>query len=148
MVPEKYEPIRESNPESPSANILPDPALTIPLLPGRAWIEQRTRVAVARDVKISGRLVFHEPVRIDGRFNGEATSSEIVVINSDGKVEGRIRAPRVVVLGELRGDVLSRVVVLGPAARVTGNIEAASVAVFEGAFLQGAVRMPRPPASD
>ena len=144
MVPEKYAPIREgSNAETASDATQPDAPPPIPLLPPRSWIEQRTRSAVGRDIKISGKLTFHEPIRIDGRFVGEATSTDIVIINAEAKAEGRIRAPRIVVLGELKGDLLSEIVVLGPKARVMGNIEAASLTVFEGAFLQGAVRMPQ-----
>jgi hypothetical protein len=40
----------------------------LPNTPGQAWIEERTRVAVGRGINVSGRLVFQEPVRIEGRF--------------------------------------------------------------------------------
>jgi cytoskeletal protein CcmA (bactofilin family) len=119
------------------------PTLTIPQLPGAAWVEERTRVAVARSVNVSGRLVFQEPVRIEGNFHGEVSSSELVVISDHGTIEGRVRSPRLLVLGELRGDVIgSRLVVLGPRARVFGRIEADSLRVCEGALIEGDVRVP------
>jgi len=112
-------------------------------VPAAAWVEERTRVAVARNVNVSGRLVFQEPVRIEGNFRGEVSSSELVVISDQGKVEGRVRSPRLLVLGELRGDIIdSRLVVLGPRARVFGRIETDSLRIAEGALLEGDVRVP------
>ena len=119
------------------------PTSAIPPMPGAAWVEERTRVAVARNINVSGRLVFQEPVRIEGNFRGEVSSSELVVISDHGTVEGRVRSPRLLVLGELHGDITdSRLVVLGPRARVFGRIEADSLRVCEGALLEGDVRVP------
>jgi cytoskeletal protein CcmA (bactofilin family) len=119
------------------------PALVIPHAPGQEWVEERTRIAVARNVNVSGRLIFQEPVRIEGRFRGEVSSTDLVVISENASVEGHVRAPRLMVLGELRGDAVgSKFVVLGPGARVFGRIEAESLTVCEGARLNGDVSMP------
>src|SRR5581483_4307587 len=110
--------------------------------PANAWTEERTRVAVGRDINVSGRLIFHEPVRIEGRLRGEVSSAELVVIAEEGTIEGRVRAPRLLIMGELRGDVIaSKRVVLGPHARVHGNIEAENLAISEGAHFYGHVQM-------
>jgi cytoskeletal protein CcmA (bactofilin family) len=118
---------------------LPDPGA--PHTPGQAWIEERTRVAVGRGVNVSGRLVFQEPVRIEGLFRGEVSSSELVVITEHASVEGRVRATRVLVLGELTGDVIgARSAVFGPRARVKGKVESETLTVCEGALLEGDIR--------
>lgn len=110
----------------------------VPHTPGQAWIEERTRVAVGRGVNVSGRLVFQEPVRIEGRFRGEVSSSELVVITEQASVEGRVRASRVLVLGELTGDIIgAQSAVFGPRARVKGKIESETLTVCEGAFFDG-----------
>jgi cytoskeletal protein CcmA (bactofilin family) len=107
-----------------------------------AWIEERARVAVNRNVKIAGRLVFQEPIRIDGHFRGEISSSDLVVISEDGSVGGRIKARRLVVLGELEGDITdSKSVVLGPRSRFNGKIEADNLTIYEGARLDADVRI-------
>jgi len=107
-----------------------------------SWIEERARVAVNRNVRISGRLVFQEPIRIEGHFRGEVSSSELVVISEDGSVGGRIRSPRLVVLGELEGDITaSRSVVLGPHSRFQGRIEADNLMICEGAYLNADLRI-------
>jgi cytoskeletal protein CcmA (bactofilin family) len=117
----------------------------LPDTPGEAWIEERTRVAVGSRINVSGRLVFQEPVRIEGRFRGEVSSSELVVITEQASVEGRVRTPRVLILGELTGDVIgAKSAVLGPHARMKGNIESETLTVCEGASLEGDIRSGSP----
>jgi cytoskeletal protein CcmA (bactofilin family) len=113
----------------------------LPDTPGQAWIEERTRVAVGRGINVSGRLVFQEPVRIEGRFKGEVSSGDLVVITENASVEGRVRTPRVLILGELTGEVVgAKSAVLGPRARVKANIQSETLTVCEGARLEGDVR--------
>jgi cytoskeletal protein CcmA (bactofilin family) len=110
--------------------------------PGERWFEQRTRIAVGRDVSIAGRLIFEEPVRIEGRFRGEVSSDELVVIGEQATLEGRVSAPRLLVMGELRGDVTgSKRVIVGPRAKVHGNIEANALRICEGAHIDGHLRV-------
>src|SRR6266851_525700 len=96
----------------------------IPTDAGAAWAEEPTRVAVGRSVNVSGKLIFDGPVRIEGRFKGEVRSAELLVIAEEATVEGKIWAPRLLVLGELRGDIAGcERLLLGPKARMFGNIE-------------------------
>lgn len=107
-----------------------------------AWVQERTRVAVGQGVNVSGRLIFNEPVRIEGTFRGEVSSSSLVVIAETGTVEGRMKASKLVVLGEMRGDIVdaSRAY-LGSHARVYGDITAENLTVCEGAYFSGNVKM-------
>jgi cytoskeletal protein CcmA (bactofilin family) len=114
----------------------------IPQDAGVAWAEERTRVAVGRNVNVSGKLIFHEPVRIEGRFRGEVRSVELVVVGEEGMIEGKVFAPRLLIMGELRGDVVGcDRMVLGPRAKFFGNIQTRNLTVAEGAHLDGNVRM-------
>jgi cytoskeletal protein CcmA (bactofilin family) len=106
-----------------------------------SWVEERARIAVNRNVRIAGRLVFQEPIRIDGHFRGEVSSSELVVISEDGSVGGRIRSPRVVVFGVLEGTISSKSVILGPHSRFKGKIEADNLTICEGANLEAELRI-------
>ncbi len=104
---------------------------------------ERARVAIARNANVSGRLVFGEAVRIEGNFKGEVRSSDLVVIGDTSVVEGKVFAPRLVVMGALTGDVIgAERVLLGARARVNGNIEALLFIVSEGARFEGTVRRP------
>jgi cytoskeletal protein CcmA (bactofilin family) len=106
------------------------------------WVQERTRVAVGQGVNVSGRLIFNEPVRIEGTFRGEVTSSSLVVIAETGTVEGKMKASKLVVLGEMRGDILDAArAYLGSHARVYGDITAENLTVCEGAYFSGNVKM-------
>jgi cytoskeletal protein CcmA (bactofilin family) len=120
----------------------PLPTAQVPRPPMQAWVDERTRVAVGRNTNISGKLIFQEPVRIEGKFRGEVSSVELLVVTAEGSIEGKIRAPRLLILGEVRGDVIGAAqVVLGPAARVNGSIQANSLTICEGASFNGEIRM-------
>lgn len=110
--------------------------------PQVGWEKERTRVAVGQGVNVSGKLIFNEPVRIEGTFRGEVTSSSLVVIAETGTVEGRMKATKLVVLGEMRGDIVdaSRAY-LGAHARVFGDITTDNLTVCEGAYFSGNVKM-------
>ncbi|HLX36267.1 MAG TPA: polymer-forming cytoskeletal protein [Candidatus Binataceae bacterium] len=108
------------------------------------WVNERTRIAVGHGVNVSGKLIFNEPVRIEGTFKGEVSSSSLVVISETGTVEGRMKASRLVVLGEMRGDIVDATrAYLGSHARVYGDITADNLTVCEGAYFSGNVKMSR-----
>lgn len=128
----------------PSEEAPASSAVAIPHAPGQIWVEDRTRVGVGRGASVSGRLIFHEPVRIEGHFRGEVSATDLVVIAEGGSIHGRVRATRMLVLGELRGDLAGcERAVLGPRSRFYGRIETASLVVCEGAYIDGDVRMPK-----
>jgi cytoskeletal protein CcmA (bactofilin family) len=134
--------IRETARKTEPAPPQPANANTSINISPQGWVQERTRVAVGHGVNVSGKLIFHEPVRIEGAFKGEVTSSDLVVIGEEGAVEGRVKAIRLVVLGELRGDIVgSARAYLGPHARVYGDIAAEHLTVCEGATFTGNVTM-------
>ena len=127
-----------SRPESRSK----DPQTGGDSLSPNAWVSERTRVAVGQGVNVSGKLIFNEPVRIEGNFRGEVTSGSLVVIGETGTVEGKMKAAKLVVLGEMRGDIVDATrAYLGSHARVYGDITAENLTVCEGAYFSGNVRM-------
>ena len=137
-------PLSKGNPAGPktaAAEAFRTPVSALPLAPGQTWIEERTRVAVSRNINVSGKLVFQEPVRIEGNFRGESRLYRPrVVIMETGMVAGRIKTPRLLVLGQfLEGDIVgSKSVVLGPRSQVKGRIEAERLTVAaKGARLEG-----------
>jgi cytoskeletal protein CcmA (bactofilin family) len=120
----------------------PAPIAQAPRPPMQAMIDERARVAVGRNTNIAGKLIFQEPVRIEGKFRGEVSSVELLVVAAEASIEGKIRAPRLLILGELRGEVIdANQVVLGPVARVNGRIQANSLTICEGAIFNGDIQM-------
>jgi cytoskeletal protein CcmA (bactofilin family) len=92
--------------------------------------------------EFEGKLSFRDTVRIDGRFRGEISSENTLIVGESGEIEATIRSNTIAVSGSVVGDIhAGRKVVLHKTARVEGNIEAASLAIEDGAVLNGNVKM-------
>ncbi len=100
------------------------------------------RPSLGPDTAVSGRLSFTVPTRIDGRLRGEVRASDLLVVGEDAVVEGVVRALRLVVLGEVRGDIRgAECVEIGPGGRLMGTVETNSLIVKEGGCLDGDCRI-------
>ena len=151
-------------PTPPAARDVSKPASATPLapatrptaetLPARAPVDQDAktvttaqmpRPSLGSDTSISGRLSFTGPTRIDGRLRGEVRANELLVVGEDAIVEGVVRAAQLVVLGEVRGDVRgAERVEIAPGGRLMGSVEAQSLIVRAGGYLDGDCRIAPP----
>ena len=92
--------------------------------------------------EFSGKLSFKDTVRIDGRFRGEITSENTLIVGESGEIEANIRSNTIAISGTVQGDVTAGVkLVLHKTARLDGNIETPSIVVEEGASLNGSITM-------
>jgi len=97
--------------------------------------------------EFEGKLSFKDTVRIDGRFQGEISSENTLIVGESGEIEASIRSNNVVVSGAVVGDVTAgRQIVLHKTARVQGNLDTPSLVVEEGAVFNGQIKMGRPEA--
>jgi cytoskeletal protein CcmA (bactofilin family) len=93
--------------------------------------------------EFEGKLSFRDTVRIDGRFRGEITSENTLIVGESGEIEATISSNTVVISGTVTGDVIAKhKVVLHKTAVVDGNVEAPSLVVEEGATVNGQLKMP------
>ena len=98
--------------------------------------------------EFSGKLSFKDTVRIDGCFRGEITSQNTLVVGETGEIMAIVRSRNVIVSGTVTGNVFAtEKIVLHKTARVEGDIEAGSVAIEEGAILNGKITMSGMPKS-
>jgi len=94
------------------------------------------RVLIRGDVSFSGGLYVEG--RIIGKVVAEDGAPAMLSIAEAGVVEGEVRAPSVVVCGQLRGDVhATERVELMANARVQGNVYYKVVEMHAGAMLTG-----------
>ncbi|MEM7413370.1 MAG: polymer-forming cytoskeletal protein [Myxococcota bacterium] len=92
--------------------------------------------------EFEGKLSFKDTVRIDGRFRGEISSENTLIVGESGEIEATIRSKTVAVSGTVMGDIVAGTkVVLHKTARVDGNIETGSLIIEDGAELNGSVKM-------
>lgn len=94
------------------------------------------QVVIRGDVVFSGGL--YVAGRIVGKVLAEDGSGAVLTIGEQGSVEGEVRAPVVVIAGQMTGDVhASERVELAANARVTGNIHYKVAAMAAGAMITG-----------
>jgi len=90
---------------------------------------------------VRGDLHFAGGLYIEGRVIGKIIALEgeaaVVTIAESGVVEGELRAPTVVIDGQLQGDAHGEHVELQPHARVQGNVHYQVVEMIAGATLTG-----------
>ena len=97
---------------------------------GRAYLD--------RGSKISGKLSFDGPARIDGEVDGEITAKDSITIGENAIVTAQIKAATIVVSGKVSGDITgSQKIEIKPAAKVAGNLAAPVLVIHEGALFEG-----------
>ena len=97
---------------------------------------------IGSQVVIRGDLHFSGGLYIEGRIIGKVVAEEgqhaIVTLAEQGSIEGEVRAPVVVINGQLHGDVhAGDRVELAAKARVRGNVHYQVVEMTAGAQLTG-----------
>jgi cytoskeletal protein CcmA (bactofilin family) len=103
-----------------------------------------TESVIAPGTKFKGTICGPDSLRISGRFEGEIESERLVRVDKEGKIHGIIKAPYIIVEGELNGNIeAAEQVELRAQCRMIGNINAAMIAMAEGGFFEGEIKMPR-----
>lgn len=94
---------------------------------------------IAVGAELHGDLRFEGAVQVDGKVVGNLVASEgMVRVSVQGCVEGEIRAPHIMIDGEVVGDVHAGThLELGPRARVRGNLYYALMEMAMGAQIEG-----------
>lgn len=100
----------------------------------------RKESLIATDIAIEGKIEGSGSVRIAGKFKGDVNVQGDLTIEAGAKLTGGVRADKVVIAGELEGNIeaASRVEML-PTAVVAGDVKAGSVTVAAGARMRGQV---------
>ena len=97
---------------------------------------------IGPQVTIHGDVMFSGGLYVEGRIHGKIIAEEgskaIFTLAEQGRIEGEVQAPIVVINGELQGDVYaSERVELAARARVLGNVHYKVVEMRAGATLTG-----------
>jgi len=98
----------------------------------------RSESMIAPDIAIEGKIEGSGHVRIAGRFKGDVNVQGDLSIESGAHVTGSVRADKVLIAGELVGniDAASHVELMKTGA-LTGDLKAASLSVAAGSRMRG-----------
>ncbi len=90
-----------------------------------------------RGAKVSGKLSFEGPARVEGQVEGEIHAKDLV-IGESAVVTAQINAASITIAGTVRGEVVAtQRLEVRPSAKISGNITAPKLIVHEGAIFDG-----------
>lgn len=97
-----------------------------------------------RALEITGTVVFGGTLDVEGKVIGDICAAEgadaLVRVFDKGRVEGEIRAPKVIINGRVTGDVYSsKHLELASNAVVNGNVHYSVIEMVKGAEVNGSL---------
>ena len=92
--------------------------------------------------EFEGKLTFEGQVRIDGKFNGQIVTKDVLVIGDGARVQAEINAGTVIINGTVEGNVrATQLIELHAPARVKGNLESPALTMDRGVIFEGTSKM-------
>lgn len=83
-----------------------------------------------------------DSLQIFGTIEGEVKCEKVVWVTPQGLIKGTINSKGVIIEGEVKGDIESaQWFELRESGKVTGNISADNIALAQGCFFEGEVKM-------
>lgn len=99
---------------------------------------------IAQESQIQGTIKGAACIRVAGFLEGEVKISGVLTIEPNGRIKGNVQAGGAIIEGEINGNIESNGrVEVRRNGRVLGNIQCAKIAVAEGCFFQGEIKMPK-----
>ena len=133
---------------APQLASAPTPAAQKMVAPAPAHPGSSTAGYLDHGTKISGKLRFEGPARIDGTIDGEVDGKEIT-IGESAVVTAQIRGNSIVVWDKVKGEITATDrIEIHPTAKIIGNISAPKLIVHEGAIFEGQCSMGHESSSD
>lgn len=98
---------------------------------------------LGRGTRFEGKLFFEGRVRIDGVFQGEIRSDDVLVVGEGAEVEATIEVATVIVRGgSVKGNVKCKnSFEVHTPGKLVGNVHSPSVFIDRGVHFQGSCRM-------
>jgi len=97
---------------------------------------------LGREAKFSGKLVFEGAVRIDGKFDGEIVTDDLLLIGPQAEVRAQLHVGSVIINGYVEGDIVAKSMIeIKAPGRLRGNVTTPSLIIEKGVTFDGACRM-------
>lgn len=101
---------------------------------------QKTNVEtiIGPSVTVEGTFMGNGDVAVEGAVHGSMKTDGTIRVGSNAKVKAEVSASRVLVAGEIRGNIkAAEQIKLSPTAKVFGNMETSNLEIESGAVFQG-----------
>ena len=142
-------PERPVSPPSPAPSQAPQPPAAPPIQARPNPVSAEARAYLDAGSKISGKLSFDGPIRIDGEVDGEIIGKDNITIGESAVVTAQIKAASIIEAGKVSGDITAiQRIEIRPSAKVMGNLTSPVLVVHEGALFEGHCSMQPEAARD
>lgn len=99
---------------------------------------------IGKDTVVRGDVEFRGGLHVDGSIVGNVSAEEgtsaTLILSENGRIEGEVKVPNMVLNGTIRGDVYgSERVELAPQSRITGNVYYNLIEMAMGAEVNGSL---------
>lgn len=109
---------------------------------GTSVPNNQVETIIGKDTLFKGIISSNSGIRIDGKLEGEITTTSDVIIGPTGIAEAQINARNAVVAGRIIGNVnITEKLELSPTATVQGDVKVGILVIGEGAVYKGACEM-------
>lgn len=93
---------------------------------------------LSKDVEIKGSIKFQNELIIDGKIEGEITSTGVLTVGENAEIRGEIKTKSVSVYGKVHGNItVDERCELKTNAVLMGDLKAARLTIEEGATFVG-----------
>jgi len=135
--PARFDPPALSDIHPGSSAVHSTPA-AVAALPSRAPERDVKESLIASDISIEGKIEGAGHIRIAGRFKGDVNVQGNLTIETGAKLTGGVRANKVVIAGELEGNIeaAQRVELLDSGVLI-GDVKAGTITVAAGSRMRG-----------
>ena len=97
---------------------------------------------LSSDIDFSGTLMFDKPFLIRGRLSGQIVSNGLLVVDEAAVVEANISASRVIIRGDVKGNITATdKVEIAVTGKLVGNVTAPEVFMETGCSFNGQCTM-------
>jgi cytoskeletal protein CcmA (bactofilin family) len=104
--------------------------------------EQAAMSIIDHGCDLSGHLTFAGTLVVNGKFQGEISSQDSLLIGETGELQADVQAGTVIVNGQIKGHITARErVELHGSARVFGDIDTPVLVLEAGVLFEGNCRM-------
>lgn len=94
------------------------------------------------ETKFIGNVSTDKPIRIDGYFEGEIDSTDLVLVSETGTFNGNVKCRELHLLGRGEGSaVCEDLLQITPGGSFIGNVEAANLITQKGSTLDGTCKI-------
>ena len=106
--------------------------------------QMQAHTLIGDGAQFSGKLTFEGTVKIDGRFEGEISTTGVLLVGSNAEVRATLSVGSVVISGLVEGDVTAtQGVELRAPGHLKGNVTTPELVMDKGVLFNGSCTMVR-----